>query len=68
MAMTQTVLITRNLHSTAAASQIPKIEMALFKAFLRSPILRVTNRLCIKDSTTIYPVCGFDNFLIVSVK
>jgi hypothetical protein len=39
------------------------MEMPLFQAFLRPSSSKVTDGLCIKDSTTIDPTCGSGYFL-----
>ncbi len=66
MAMTQTAFKTRqalNRGRTVAASRSQRAEMPLFQAFLRPSSAKVTDGLCIKDTTTIDPACGSGNFL-----
>lgn len=66
MAMAQTAFKTRwalNRSRSAAASEMQRAEMPLFQAFLRPSSVKVTDGLCIKDSTTIDPACGSGNFL-----
>lgn len=64
--MAQTAFRTRpalNRHSTVAARRSQRAEMPLFQAFLRPSFIKVTEGLCIKDTTTIDPACGSGNFL-----
>ena len=66
MAMAQTAFRTRPpyyRHSTAAARQSQRAEMPLFQAFLRPSSVKVTDGLCIKDSTTIDEICSTGNSL-----
>jgi len=66
MAMVHTAFRTRwalNCDRLAAANRTWRAEMLLFQAFLRPPSEKVTDGLCIKDSTTIDDTCGTDNFL-----
>ena len=56
MAMTQTAFGARPAfycHSTAAARWSQRAEMLLSQTFLRPSSAKVTDELCIKDSTTI---------------
>ena len=66
MAMAQTAFRTRPAyyrHSTAAARRTQRAEMPLFQAFLRPSSGEVTDRLCIKDATTIDGICSTGNSL-----
>lgn len=66
MAMAQTAFRTRpalTRSRTAAGSRMQRAEMPLFQAFLRPSSEKVTDGLCIKDTTTIDDTCGTDNFL-----
>ncbi len=66
MAMAQTAFRARPTsyrYRTASASQAQRAEMLLFQAFLRPFSAKVTDGHCIKDATTIDPVCGSGNFL-----
>ena len=49
-----------------AAGRSHRAEMPLFQAFLRPFSVKVTDRLCIKDSTTIDPCCGSGSFFLAS--
>lgn len=65
MAIAQIAFRTRrtsNRSRLAAASKAQRAEMPLFQAFLRPSSVKVTDGLCIKDSTTIDDICGTDNF------
>jgi hypothetical protein len=56
MAMTQTAFRTRrvlNRSRMMVASRAQRAEMPIFQAFLRPSSVKVTDGLCIKDSTTI---------------
>ena len=67
MAMAQTAFRTRSAfyrHSTAAAKRTQRAEMPLFQAFLRPSSVIVTDRLCIKNGTTIDHAYGSVNFLL----
>jgi hypothetical protein len=61
MAMTQTAFRTRralNRSRTTVASRAQRAEMPLFQAFLRPSSVKVTDGLCIKDTTMIDYSCG----------
>ena len=69
MAMAQTAFRTRSSyyrHSTAAARRSQRTETPLFQAFLRPSPSKVTDGLCIKDTTTIDPACGTGGMLSVA--
>ena len=69
MAIAQTAFRTRpalNRHSMTTARRMQRAEMPLFQAFLRPSSVKVTDGLCIKDSTTIDPAAGSGNFLTES--
>lgn len=71
MAMAQTAYQARPAlrHTSAAAARhIRRTETPLFQAFLRPSPAKVTDGLCIKDSTTIDPACGTGGFLISAFK
>jgi hypothetical protein len=57
-----------NRGRTAVASRAQRAEMPLFQAFLRPFSAKVTDRLCIKDTTTIDPACGTGGFLLVAFE
>lgn len=66
MAMVQTACSARKASSrvrTAKARGMQRATMPLFQPFLRFPIPKTTDRLCIKDGTTIDPASGSGNFL-----
>ena len=65
--MTQTAYRTRSAFrraSVMAAGRSHRAEMPLFQAFLRPFSVKVTDRLCIKDGTTIDPAYGSVIFLL----
>ena len=67
MAMAQTAFRTRpalHRHSMAARRWSQREEMPLFQAFLRPSSAKVTDRLCIKDATTIESVTGTGGFYL----
>ena len=69
MAMAQTAFRTRPAFRrtmTTAANRSRRAEMPLFQAFLCPSSVKVTDGLCIKDATTIDPMCGSGTFLIES--
>lgn len=71
MAMAQTAFRTKptlNRHSTAAVRRSQRAEMPLFQAFLRPSSAKVTDGLCIKDTTTIDPCCGSGGMFVQSAK
>ena len=56
MAMVQTAYQTKSAlyhYRTAVGNKVRREEMSLFQAFLLPSFLKVTDGLCIKDSTTI---------------
>lgn len=64
--MAQTAFRTRPAfyrHSIAAAKRSRRAEAPLFQAFLRPSSVKVTDGLCIKDTTTIDIVCGTGGIL-----
>lgn len=66
MAMAQTAFRARpalSRQSVAGAGRSQREKMPLFQAFLRPSSSKVTDGLCIKDTTTIDPACGSGNFL-----
>ncbi len=71
MAMAQTAFKIRpalNRRRTVAANEAKSAEIPLFQAFLRPPSAKVTDRHCIKDTTTIDPACGSGGFLVMALK
>lgn len=71
MAMAQTAFRTRLAfyhHRTAVASRMQRAEMPLFQAFLRPSSSKVTDGLCIKDTTTIDSCCGSGGMFVQSAK
>lgn len=71
MAMAQTVFRARpalNRYRTVATNEAKRAEMPLFQAFLRPSSTKVTDGLCIKDTTTIDPACGTGGFLLAAYE
>ena len=50
--------------SPTAARHTCRAETPLFQAFLRPSCLKITDGLCIKDTTMIDCISGYGNFLI----
>jgi hypothetical protein len=66
MAMAQTAFRTRralNRSHTAVTSKVQRTEMPLFQAFLRLSSSKVTDGLCLKDTTKIGEACGSSGFM-----
>ena len=66
MAMAQTAYSARLAlyrHRTVAGNKLHSAEMPLFQAFLRPSSVESTDRLCIKDATTIDGICSTGNSL-----
>jgi type I restriction-modification system, M subunit len=71
MAMAQTACRARTVAyraHTTTASRTKSAEMPLFQAFLRPPSPKTTDRLCIKDTTTIDLACGSGSLLLQAKK
>ena len=69
MAMAQTAYRTRpalRRTSFTAAGRSRRAKTPLFQVFLCPSSVKVTDELCIKDSTTIYLACGSGGFLVSS--
>lgn len=69
MAMAQTAYRTRPAFrrtSVMAMGRSRRAKTPLFQAFLRPSSVKVTDRLCIKDSTTIDPCCGSGGFFLAA--
>ena len=66
MAMVQTAYQTKPAlyhYRTAVGNKVRREEMPLFQAFLCPSSVKVTDGLCIKDTTTIDGICSIGNSL-----